>query len=220
MRFLLANLIRYDSRTPVDFHSVQDVIPDLEIPERWGQIRAMSGRRILKTHVVPLRGTRARRAIYVVRDGRDAVTSYYHYLLSNGGFAGDFEAFMRWRPPYGFWEEHVQRWLDLSRRHDVLWLRYEDMKSNPAVELRRAAAFLEIEVPPCAIEWAVDNASADQMRSVEEARGRPHSDGFAFVRKAVSGDWRTHFTHDLLRDFQARAGDVMRSVGYDKERPV
>jgi len=114
--------------------------------------------RVFKSHNTPaeldsmvLKGSTKPKIIYVVRDPRDQIVSFYnHYLAAIGHTTLEtFCAQFARHPEYawgGLWEDHVDAWLSLSDKYDILVLRYEELKQNSRREIRRVADFLGVSV--------------------------------------------------------------------------
>lgn len=88
--------------------------------------------------------------ICVLRDGRSALTSYWHYRNRPGDTAPSLPAVVAGAVQFGSWSAHAAAWLDapLSRR---LVLRYEDLAVPTAETLEAIGAFLgrpPQEAPP------------------------------------------------------------------------
>jgi hypothetical protein len=94
----------------------------------------------IKTHEPP---TDSATAIYVVRDGRAALVSYWNFLrkvrrrhdLTLG------EVIRGSATKFGSWSTHVQRWAPSSRPGTLL-LRYEDLVENTDASVARIASFI------------------------------------------------------------------------------
>jgi hypothetical protein len=215
VRFLLANLLLAPDGPPVDFHSLGELVPDLHLPEHWPAVRSAHPPRLLKTHDLPAR--RFRRAIYVLRDGRDVAVSHYLYLRHLRRFDGSFLAFLESRKlGPARWARHAMRWLRPSGRRRLLTVRYEDLVDEPARELRRMAEFAELPHGPVVTDWAVRHSTFDAMRRLQETSGRPHdnAEGFVHVRRGAVGEWRQWFEQAHSRAFNRHAGEVLRRLGY------
>lgn len=123
---------------------------------RYEEGHAAIGARVFNTHLLwhmmPRSATSQARYIYVVRDGRDVVTSFFHHLSNQanaGGFEGTFEEFFdAWLDgslPYGRWADHVRSWflgVTGAAADRVLFVCYEDLKADLSSQLRRVASFL------------------------------------------------------------------------------
>lgn len=92
---------------------------------------------VIKTHEPPLSNDPA---IYVLRDGRSSIVSFFHYIAATSNplpmeqIIGEMEHF-------GSWSSHFDAWHPLDRPH-TLFLRFEDVTSDPAGTIARIAAFL------------------------------------------------------------------------------
>jgi aryl sulfotransferase len=212
---------------------------DLRIPPKTvklSAVEAQTHRRFLKTHlpVDALVFSPDAKYIYVARDGRDVVWSMYnHHANANAAF---FEAindspgrvgppmpavdpdirryFRTWleqdgTPFWPFWE-NVRSWWALRNLPNVLMLHFEDMKRDLAAEMRRVAAFLEIDVDEARWPQMVEHCSFDWMKR-NAARAAPLGgifwDGGAetFINKGVNGRWRDTLSAEEVRAYEARA---------------
>jgi Sulfotransferase domain len=140
---------------------------------------------------------RHRRVILLVRDPRDVIVSLYHQMGGRRGVeVGTLGEFVE-RPAGGFASllAFYDAWagaLDVPAA--VLVVRYEDLHSDPAGELRRVLAFLGVrDVDAATVDEAVDHGSFANMRRLEEAgasasaRLRPVGDAYKTRRGAVGG---------------------------------
>ncbi len=93
---------------------------------------------IIKTHEPPLDGAPA---IYVIRDGRSAIVSYFHYLNDIQGLPATLEELIRGEIFPGFWADHYKAW-DPKRRAATLFLRNEELAASPEEACNTIADFL------------------------------------------------------------------------------
>lgn len=167
------------------------------------------------------------RLVYLVRDGRSTLCSYYHMQTELGNFQGSFEAFL-WstQSHYGSpWSEHVLSYVDNPA---VYLLQYEDLHKRPLETLRHLAAWLWPEGPSVSddvVRAALTVASFDNMRQSEVSGGTPLFDkhypdartvgGFKLVREGKIDGWKT-CTNDTSIFEAAVPGftKVMTSLGY------
>lgn len=95
----------------------------------------------VKTHDVPIDESKS---IYIVRDGRSASYSYWHYQREYGQLQGDAalaETLIGFTP-FGSWSDHLDAW-DPLQRPEILMLRYEQLLAEPGEQIIRIADFLE-----------------------------------------------------------------------------
>jgi hypothetical protein len=222
-RFLLANLIY--SQEEVSFSNLESRIPDV-YKVNQNELRRVPRPRILKSH--EYFDPRYKKVVYIVRDPRDVVISYYHFHLKKGiipdGYpldqyvtryvAGNVDA-------YGSWRENVASWL--ATRYgtgNFLLLRYEDMLEQTGHELARLATFLGIERSAEEISKAVSRSSADRMRKLERKQTdvwvntKDSRKDISFVRNATSGQWQSVLSEAMVTDIESAWGDLMHHLGY------
>lgn len=84
------------------------------------------------------------KTIYIVRDGRSVLYSYYHFLQDLAGKKKvTLKKVISGRIGYGSWSQHLQQW-DPFNRPDTLMVRYEDVLATPDKEIQRIEAFLGV----------------------------------------------------------------------------
>jgi hypothetical protein len=181
---------------------------------RWEHITA--GASIIKTHsdrdLFDYRYPRAK-VVYVLRDPRDTMVSFYRYLndppnktfrwLAEHKYASLSEflrrpltSFLRWSYSRGGtsrnvaerWANHVKGWLGTD---DTVVVRYEELKTDFRGVLGRVSEFLDLELLP-----VLSPVGLHEGFSVAPRRGE-------------IGDWRNHFAagdEALVRGAAERAG--------------
>lgn len=253
LRFLVLSMAIGGRRQSLSFPIVESMIPDLEYGMNRLNFRKKS-KLAWKSHqpfrakaagpaekpgpcnmpnmesfqcLCPNCPTRWSRLVYLVRDGRSTLCSYYHMQTELGNFEGSFEAFLRsTRSHYGVpWSEHVLSYLDNPA---VYLLQYEDLHKRPLETLRHLADWLWPEGPSVSdddIRAALTVASFDSMRRSELSEGTPLFDkhypdaravgGFKLVREGKVDGW-TACTNDTTLFEAAVPGfsKVMTSLGY------
>jgi aryl sulfotransferase len=195
--------------------------------EMYDAIQAQPHRRFIKTHLgvdgVPLYDEV--RYIHVARDGRDAALSYHNHAT---GFSDsqlqDFDRIGLDDPAIGrpyprapshpdeylrYWLTHVgffdlvrSYWAE-RRRPNFLLVHYNDLKRNLDAEMRRVAAFLDIEVDEKIWKLLVIAAGFEAMRAAGDQlmpyTKRMFVEGSRrFFNKGVSGRGREVFDEDML----------------------
>jgi Sulfotransferase domain len=224
-RFLVCNLMNPDD--PVNFAKLESRIPEIyDVTDR--QLRAFPRPRIIKSH--ESFDPRYKKIIYIVRDPRDVVLSYYEFQLKRRVVTEQcsLEQFLprfmesEFEPKTGSWRDHVLSWTATrGGSKDFLLLRYEDMIANTQEESTKIAKFLGFDANPERIARAVALSSADRMRKLEKEQARQWKEtkktrqDKPFVRKATSGGWKSQLPERCVAPIESAWGDVMRSVGYE-----
>jgi hypothetical protein len=223
-RFLVCNLINPDD--PVNFAQLESRIPEIyDVTDR--ALRAFPRPRIIKSH--ECFDPRYKKIVYIVRDPRDVLISYYEFQLKRRVISEELslEDFVprfiesEIEPKTGSWRDHVVSWTATrGGQKNFLLLRYEDMLADTQKESTKIAAFLGLDSSPERIARAVALSSADRMRKLEKEQSRQWKEtkktrqDKPFVRKAASGGWKSILSERSVAQLESAWGEVMRSAGY------
>jgi hypothetical protein len=90
--------------------------------------------RLVKTHALCVD---ARKAIYIVRDGRAATVSLWKFFDGKYPLRQAVEG----KTEFGLWQDHVESWDPGNRPHTLL-LRYEEMVQSPLKAVEAMSDFL------------------------------------------------------------------------------
>jgi hypothetical protein len=224
-RFLVCNLMNPDD--PVDFARLESRIPEIyDVTDR--SLRAFPRPRIVKSH--ECFDPRYKKIIYIVRDPRDVLISYYEFQLKRRVISDEcsLEEFLprfmasEFEPKTGSWRDHVVSWTATrGGQKSFLLLRYEDLLANTEKESTKIASFLGLDTNLERIARAVALSSADRMRQLEKEQSRQWKEtrktrqDKPFVRNAASGGWKSTVPERCVAQIESAWGDVMRSVGYE-----
>jgi hypothetical protein len=150
--------------------------------------------------------------IHLVRDGRDVVVSKYFFerdfCVANGiyeKFEENFDAYVS--RVSSEWNEFVLSWLNV----DVPCVKYEDFLRSPVGTLECALSIVGIEASRADIHAALSKNTKEKI----QASIAPLFPKSSFVRKGVSGDWRSHFQQRHLDAFREVAREAMERIGYE-----
>jgi hypothetical protein len=223
-RFLVCNLINPDD--PVNFAQLESRIPEIyDVTDR--SLRAFPRPRIIKSH--ECFDPRYKKIVYIVRDPRDVLISYYEFQLKRRVISEELslEEFVplfmesEIEPKTGSWRDHVVSWTATrGGQKNFLLLRYEDMIADTQKESTKIASFLGLDSNSERIARAVVLSSADRMRKLEKEQSRQWKEtkktrqDKPFVRKAASGGWKTILSEKSVAQIESAWGDVMRAAGY------
>jgi len=223
MRYLLAYAIWPDICTP-DLEEMAGLIPsyglenDCKLMLDPGSPCNKLKHRIIKEHFPynKIAKKYVKNVIYLCRDGRDAIVSYWHYINQVRGANIPFNDFIRESSthPYGRWHDHVHRWI--SAPVNKLVIRYEDMLENPATILKKALVFAKQESNESVINQAVARSSFSSLKDIEKNKGFKLDmlKNVDFVRKGESGSWKELFDDESMRLFKEYHGKGITSLGY------
>jgi len=225
-RFLVANLVY--AGQPVTFANIERLIPDCEaLSSRY--LKRVARPRIIKSH--EYFDPRYKKVIYIVRDPRDVVLSYYNfsrkyrhiedsYPLER--YIGDFISGRLSSADWGTWGENVGTWLAARKGWPTfLLLRYEDLIGDTEAELAKVARFLGLDASLGRLRRAIENSSADHLRELEKkessewvATKNKRSD-IPFIGSAVAGKWKSVFPGAAVEEIESAWGNIMAQLGYE-----
>ncbi|XP_045111116.1 sulfotransferase 1A1-like isoform X2 [Portunus trituberculatus] len=179
-------------------------------------LEATPGRRVIKSHF-PLQLMRKdllekTKVVYVARNPKDAIVSYYHFMrvVQLFNYTGSFEEFtknfMNSEHVYMPYWPHMKAAWDLRHHPNMHFVFFEDMKSDIMAELKKLNEFTQANLSLKQLESVADYTTFSKMK----ARGEPIQDPMydkdlldkygAYFRKGSTGDWKKHFTPELLQE--------------------
>ncbi len=212
---------------------------DLRVPPKevkLPEVEAQTHRRFIKTHlpVDALVFSPKAKYIYIARDGRDVMWSMYNHhknanatwyeaLNDTPGRVGPpiekppesvRQYFLEWLekdgfPFWSFWE-NLRSWWDIRDLPNVLPLHFAALKADMDGQIRRVAAFLEIEVDAANWDAILEHCSFDYMKT-NAAKSVPLGGAFweggaqTFIHKGTNGRWRDTLTAEDIQGYETRA---------------
>jgi sulfotransferase family protein len=188
-----------DEPEPIEAAYATGMIGGLASPDDWVRFyveaTASSTLHLIKTHLPPRDD---QRAIYVVRDGRSAVVSYYHFNRTyHPAEAPSLLELALGGGHYGGWADHCKTWFG---RAGTLVVRFEDLVHGDPPTLNRIAT--QICHTGSIRPWV--NPFASLRLAVPE-----------FFREGALQFNRPSIWTDLVDEaFFASNGDVMQQLGY------
>lgn len=211
-RFLLANML---ADGEVNFANIEKLVPDIHVSA--GLIDDLARPRFIKTHDPFFKAYP--RMIYIYRDGRDAMISYYNYQVQGGKFAGSFSDYLRSDAHtfYEAWETHVGTALAYAERHPdkVLLLKFETLVADMEAAGKAIIAFGGLAVDDEKLKAAADACAFKELQKSEAKVPRHHGENApTMFRAGSSGTWADTFSSDDLAYFMAKAGPTMAKLGY------
>lgn len=223
VRFLLASLA--NGGASVDFLSMERLVPDIYLATAR-ELSALPSPRILKSHEYfdPRYGT----VLYVVRDPRDVLVSYFHHQRKTGQLTDDepveafAEAFLDGTvDDYGTWQENVVSWTCVRRGDPGFkMVRYEELRADPIRVTSEMAEFLGLNASRAAIARAVGDSTFARMKGLEREQGRlwratrKTRQDLSFMRSGAVGEGKAGLPEGLERRLRAKWGRTMADLGY------
>jgi len=165
----------------------------------------------VKTHELP---DDDRPAIYVIRDGRDAITSYAHFVLTLEENCPKDEYEERFRKTighlvtdterFGGWGAHVRAWTE--RQAPTAIVHYTQLQRRPYETLRLALSQLSLDTR---IKTAGLRRRPVKFRELQ--RMSPQ-----LFRKGKVGSYSDEMPEEVEQMFWEQYGDIMEQFGYQR----
>jgi aryl sulfotransferase len=213
---------------------VDYVIPPKEV--KLAALEAQTHRRFMKTHlpVDALVYSPRAKYIYIGRDGRDVLWSFYNHhsagteAMYNGlnnrpgrvgpplepPPAGIREYWRAWfeREGYPYWPfwENIRGWWTIRHLPNILMVHFDVLRGQLPGQMRRIARFLDIPIDEAKWDTIVEHCTFEWMREHGEKivplRGALWVGGTkTFINKGTSGRWRDTLTAEESTEYEARA---------------
>jgi hypothetical protein len=220
LSFLIANtslLLGGDRGRNVTFFNLNDFVADIEVNRHLNPAPSSPlGFRVIKSHAPYNRFYS--KVIYLVRDPRDVMASYWHFLTSLGFYTGSLAAMLDDRR-YGIasWCQHVSSWLEnAAPSQSVMVLKYEDLLVDTAGQLTRIYRLLGPDLPGEIAALAVERSGIDRMREEETLFNASHPalKSFDFVRKSAIEGPREPLSAAVKEQIARAAGPLLSRLGY------
>ncbi|XP_037334261.1 cytosolic sulfotransferase 3-like [Pungitius pungitius] len=166
--------------------------------------------RVIKTHLpvqfVPKSfWEQNSRIIYVARNAKDNVVSYFHFDRMNrmqpepGDWSRYVPRFMEGKLVFGSWYDHVNGWWKKKQTYPKLhYVFYEDLVEDTGREIEKLCCFLGLSRSDEEKKRITDGSHFDNMKkddmvnyssiAVMDFKISP------FMRKGKVGDWKNHFS--------------------------
>ncbi|NXX08535.1 ST3A1 sulfotransferase, partial [Larus smithsonianus] len=208
---ILSLIIHEGHRNGTENMETMERIPWLEYNVKNKDYADLPLPRVFATHLpyylVPrdLRNKRAR-VIYVSRNPKDVMVSYYHFskYMSAVEEVADFnlfmERFLAGKVLGSSWLDHVAGWYSHAEDFNILFLTYEEMKKDLRSAVLKICNFLGKKLSEEEVDSVVRQATFENMRKDPRANYENLPDDLvakdkgSFLRKGTVGDWKNIMT--------------------------
>jgi hypothetical protein len=225
-RFLIANLLHPSEN--ITFANIERFIPDAEA-QSSRYMKRVPNPRVIKSH--QYFDHRYRKVVYIVRDPRDVVISYYNFArkyrsIKDGHpldlYVSDFVRGSLNSTSWGTWGENVGTWIAARQGNpNFLLLRYEDLIAGTEAGLAALARFLGTDTAPEQLNQAIRLSSADRMRQLEQTQGdawistKNKRQDVPFIGTALAGKWKSSLSPSAVSEIESAWGPLMVHLGYE-----
>ncbi|KAI3760551.1 hypothetical protein L1987_50947 [Smallanthus sonchifolius] len=173
--------------------------------------------------------------VYIYRNIKDVIVSYYNFVrkafnipLEDAPFEEAFNEFYQgisWYGPY--WDHILGYWKASQERADgqILFLKYEDMKSDITSNVKRLAEFIGHpfsiqEERAGVIDDIIKLCSFENLSNLEVNKSGKHRpdtpvaiENRHYFRKAKDGDWKKYFTDEMVVKIDELVDEKLSGTG-------
>jgi len=198
---------------------VQHAVPDI-YDRKW--YRRFRDPMFFKSHELPQPDYR--NVVYLVRDGRDAIVSYYHYQRTVGVkepvYFNPFSPIFSSAPV--FWEDHVAAWLQNPYAARMIIVKYEDLLADTFGQVRKMCDFFGLERSDEVLKTAVEACAFSQLQAKEKRKEMVKTQWpeKSYFRRGQRGSYKDELPLHVLEEFERRAGHVLDKLGYPRAASV
>ena len=159
------------------------------------------------------------RVIYLVRDPRDVMVSYYyHHRRVDPKFDMSIGEFITKNEMWPCdWHDHVTSWLEHADKRRIFLVKYEDLHADSLSSFQKILEFCGFHVSEEELKEAMEQSSFRNMRRIEERFGVPGSmadKNISFMRRGEVESWRDELSEEVESILRRRYGKLMAQLGY------
>jgi hypothetical protein len=230
LAYMLAILTQKDIEQRINLSNVGDFVPTIHNDDksiaRWNHL---SDPRIFRNEG-PQHPDAYPRTIYILRDPRSVLLSYYHHCVHDTGrndwpiseFVNEMitEGCIKSLEPHIIrWDRQVESWLARAKHQPVIFVKYEDLKRDCRTTLVKLQSFIGLDRDEIIIDTAIERGNFSSMRKNEEQYGAESYPGEKgargfFVRKGKVDSWKEEMPAEVIEQIEEAYYPVMKKMGY------
>ncbi|XP_036688175.1 bile salt sulfotransferase-like isoform X1 [Balaenoptera musculus] len=161
-----------------------------------------------------------------MRNPRDVITSGYHFwkMVKIIREPESFEEYSGWflqgNVLYGSWFDHVHNWLQMKGKENFLVILYEELQQDIQATVETLSHFLGKKLSPEELNAVLKNVSFKTTKDNKMSNCSLSPDIFmdqikGFMRKGITGDWKSHFTVAQSEAFDKIYQEKMAGLAQD-----
>lgn len=214
MQHMMASLIYGIEPQYLPDKLAQELVPEIKRNETY--YKRFLSFTCFKIHNLPK--PEYRRVIHLVRDGRDAMASYF---AMQKGLGKDISLKDMIVDGKGIvpskWHEHSKQWIENPYDAEIIQVKYEDLLQEPKREIEKICAFIGLVRSDELIDKCVKGNSFESMQEREEKYGignKNWNKKERFVRKGKIGTYKEEIPENLNNYFTDESRKELQYFGY------
>lgn len=183
-----------------NFNHIYDVSPWLSnyaiSGESAAEIEKLPSPRVFKSHdrYQEFDAALGNKFVFVYRNVYDVLVSMYHhdknYNNASISYTEIFDAYFTDKEKYNYFN-FLKNWFENKEGLNIIYVKYEDLKTNFDKEIKKIAAFLEVNLTEEKLQKIKEKSSFEYMKANEEKFGEQPKDKRIynnFIRKGENGE--------------------------------
>lgn len=197
---------------------INEIVPDVHVKKYFKRFFNIM---VFKTHNLPR--PEYKRVIHLVRDGRDAMVSYY-YMGKNKNLNFPLtltDMVVEGKGLYpSKWFYHSKEWIKNPFNAEIMLLKYEDLHLFPLREMKRITEFIGLELPDDRLMAIYESNNIDVVRSKVAKFGMDNQNTWknkpitSFFRKGEVGNFQNEMSDELVDYFNKEAKKELEYFKY------
>ncbi|XP_071493745.1 sulfotransferase 1B1-like [Diadema antillarum] len=165
--------------------------------------------RVILTHLrlnrLPKDLMKKTKAVYLVRNPKDVMTSWYNFL-SHMDFMPmtweeNFQQFLAGEMEWGSWPDHVKDFWDIREEENLLFVHYEDILKDPTLGIAAIAEHIGRPLSKEALQRVVESSTMSEMKATYRKMAESGlfyltkaSGLLPFLNKGQVAQWKSRFS--------------------------
>jgi len=218
MQNLVSSILLESTSQRITPRLVNELVPDIHFKKYYKRFFPVM---FFKTHDLPK--PRYKKVIHLVRDGRDAMVSYFKMGINqNKNFPYSLkDMVVEGKGVYpAKWHIHTREWAHNPYKAKIITLQYEELLRNPLMELKKVCDFANIVVSDEFLLKVINGNSIEKLRSKVSLFGTDNESVFknkpvsSFFRKGEIGNYKKEMDEELITFFNKEAREELLKYGY------
>ena len=230
LAYMLGIVLNAEKHDEVTLANISQYVPNIHNhDEKIAEFNHLDSPRVFRNES-PVFPDLYPKTIYIVRDPRAVLLSYYHHSQHATKQPQrtlevcidemlEYGCIKSWEPALMRWDTQVMQWLKRSESQPVKVIRYEDLVEDRRDNFKDVIDFAGISCDENLLSLAVEKGEFKSMQKdemqhgAESYPGEKGSKGY-FVRKGKIDSWKKEMSGDIISKIENKYHATMKTLAY------